>query len=497
MPPLKPEGSRRAAVRRAAPPGGAFVFGPFRLEPRSKRLLKEDEPIDLSPRQCALLSALVSAAGQVLPKDTLIDIVWDGVVVGDSNLEKLVSDLRKRLDERDPQRYIRTDARHGYRFVAPVTRVDAARVDVDVYALLAPDRAWADGLAALESLERDHLIRARVSLEQLVGNHPDEPRFHIGLALTCALLFDSTRADAHPDADALRRAQAEAHDACRLDPDLAECWATLGFVLERVGDRANAIAALGRAARLEKDNWLHHCRLAAATWGEDRLRAVRHTLAQNPGFAIAFLLGGMVRIARGAYDDGERDVDVGATMMSAEPDVSGRFSPVALHYVKGLLCLARGGIDEAQAAFDRELALESRGQLYARECCANTWYAKGACYMRTGDLPAARKAFGQAMSRVPGHPMARAGLAILDGSDRIDFAAGDDSSPDFDHTMARAALLVARGDVAGAVTLMHAALAAAPPGSTGWTIPVEPLLRVQDQPGLWAPVLTLLRQRAQ
>jgi hypothetical protein len=37
----------------------------------------------------------------------------------------------------------------------------------------------------------------------------------------------------------------------------------------------------------------------------------------------------------------------------------------------------------------------------------------GVCHVRLGDLPAARAAFEQALLRVPHHPLALAGLAIV------------------------------------------------------------------------------------
>ncbi len=87
---------------------------------------------------------------------------------------------------------------------------------------------------------------------------------------------------------------------------------------------------------------------------------------------------------------------------------------VALHWLKGLLRNAAGDAYGAVAAFDQELALEVRGHLYSREAAANTWYAKGACCLDAGDRDAALAAFREALARVPGHPMAHAGLAILD-----------------------------------------------------------------------------------
>jgi hypothetical protein len=81
--------------------------------------------------------------------------------------------------------------------------------------------------------------------------------------------------------------------------------------------------------------------------------------------------------------------------------------------LNGLLCLARGADVEAPASFERDLALEASGHLYARECCANTSYAIGASHLRRGETSAARTAFEQAMALVPAHLMARVGLMIV------------------------------------------------------------------------------------
>ena len=79
---------------------------------------------------------------------------------------------------------------------------------------------------------------------------------------TRAWQFEATRTDPAPDADALRLAAVHAQQACRLDPERAEAWATLGFVLERTGRRDQARAALEKAVALEPDNWRHQVRLA-------------------------------------------------------------------------------------------------------------------------------------------------------------------------------------------------------------------------------------------
>jgi DNA-binding winged helix-turn-helix (wHTH) protein len=476
------------------PSGPVFGFGTYQLDARSRRLLSGGAPVDLSARQFDLLHALVAASGAVVSKDQLIEVAWQGVAVGDSSLEKLIFQLRQRLDAGDQHRYIRTVPRVGYQFVEQVTLVEAARVDANVHALLAPHRALIEGRAALETLERDRLAAARVTFEELVRHHPAEAIFHVGLAATCAFQFETTRSELDPDIEALRAAAAHAHEACRLEPNHAEAWATLGFVLERTGDRVDALAALQRAVSLEPDNWLHLFRQSAGNWGEARYRAARRTLAQYPGFPMAHWLAASVKVARGALDDAEREIDAARSAMAAEPHGRLRFSSVAIHWLKGLLCLARGDDAEAMAAFERELALEHRGHLYAKECCANASYAIGARHIRRNEPGAARAAFQEAIARIPRHPMARAGIAILSG----DAATAPDSNQplSIDGAMAHAGWLVAQGDTPSAADIVGAALAAAPPGNAGWLIPIDPLLGVRDAPDAWAVVLQQLRDRA-
>lgn len=57
-------------------------------------------PIPLTPKAIQLLAALVSRAGELLPKDELIREVWGGTVVEENNLARHVSTIRKALGER-------------------------------------------------------------------------------------------------------------------------------------------------------------------------------------------------------------------------------------------------------------------------------------------------------------------------------------------------------------------------------------------------------------
>jgi DNA-binding winged helix-turn-helix (wHTH) protein/Flp pilus assembly protein TadD len=471
-----------------------YTFDAFELDSRDRRLTRGGESIALPDRHLDVLLQLVSNAGTVLSKDALVEAAWRDVAVTDNSLEQAVSALRRALGS---QAYIETVPRRGYRFVGAVTRTTARESDEALDALLAPHRAWLEGRAALETLEREHIVRARAAFERVVTSAPDQAVGHIGLANACVLQFEMTRADQEPDIAALARAAQHAREACRFEPHSAEAWATLGFVLERTGNHVDAVAASRRAVTLESDNWRHHFRLAFVSWGEERLRAARRTLALFPGFPLAHWLAATVYVARQVPDEAERQLTAGAAVQDGQAAHS-PFSGVALHWLLGLLHLARGDEDRAMSEFERELSFEGGGHLYARECCANTWYAIGALHLRSGRSSEARAAFQQTLARVAAHPLAHIGLAAL-GAPRIPSSnsrALDPNPSGVDAAICRAAHLVVAGDAAAGARLVEEALAAAPPGGAGWVLPVEPLLRVSSQSALWAPVLTRLRTRA-
>ena len=475
-------------------PVGGFAFGPFQLDIRARRLMRDGSTVPVSELQFDLLHALLREANDIVTKDSLVEAAWHGVAVADNTLAQAIVQLRRILGDGPDHRYIKTVSGRGYRWVAPTSRIEARRTDAELDALLAPHRALIDGRTALLTLERAEIERARSLFERLVVDHPDDATVHVGLANACVLHFESTRADAPPDTSALHFASLHAREACRLNPEFAEAWATRGFVLERSGERPDALAALRHALTLEPYSWRHLLRLAFVSWGEERLRAARRTLEQLPDCSQARWLAATVYVARDALKEAERELDAGLAAIPSEAGAPARLAAVGLHLLRGLLCLARGADDEALAELERELVLEPFGHLYARECTANTWYAIGACRLRQGDQGAARTAFEQAIARIPQHAMAHAGLALLSSEQAAN--APLTSALSVDAAMTRAVTLVAAGDTAGAAQLVGALLASAPPGNAGWQVPIEPLLNVQQARAVWASVLGVLRMRA-
>lgn len=479
--------------------GPQLLFASYELDPGRRRLLLAGEPVAISDRQLDVLILLVEHAGRIVSKDDLIQAAWQDVAVGDNSLEQVISSLRKLLGtQADGAVFIDTVPRRGYRFAASVTRQAARESDAALDALLAPFRAFVEGRAALESLESDQVSHAREVFDGIVGNAPEYASGHIGLANACVMQFEMTRADPVPDVAALTLAAQHAREACRLDAQSGEAWATLAFVLDRTGNNLDARAAASRAVALEPDNWRHHFRLAFVSWGEERLRAAHRTLTLLPDFPLAHWLAATVHVARQALPEAERELEAGLSSHAAAGEW--RFNSVALHWMLGLIHLARGDHDRALDHFARELAREGDGHLYARECAANTWYAIGALRLRQHRSTEAAAAFEQSLTRVSHHPLAHVGLAAT-GTPRHATATTDGVLPParvslIDLALCDAARRAVAGRHAEAADAIDRVLASAPPGSAGWLLPIEPLLHVAAHPDTWSRALARLRNRA-
>ncbi|MEM8963117.1 MAG: AAA family ATPase, partial [Acidobacteriota bacterium] len=104
-------------------PAHDIRFGPFRLDPPEGRLWQHDTPVPLTPKAFAVLHQLARQPGRRLDKDELLSAVWGERHVSDAVLKVAVREIRKALGDeaRDPS-YIETVHRHGYRFIAELSR---------------------------------------------------------------------------------------------------------------------------------------------------------------------------------------------------------------------------------------------------------------------------------------------------------------------------------------------------------------------------------------
>lgn len=105
---------RRTKVVKAT--ADSFQLGPLRVFPAELRAQREDESMDLTPREVSILKLLHERAGQVLSRDTLLDVCWGLEYMPESRtLDQHIAKLRKKI-ERESEEIIETVRGVGYRW---------------------------------------------------------------------------------------------------------------------------------------------------------------------------------------------------------------------------------------------------------------------------------------------------------------------------------------------------------------------------------------------
>lgn len=102
----------------------SYEFGPYQLRPMERLLLRDGQPVILTPKVFDTLLFFVENNGRLLKKDELLDKLWADSIVEEGNLTQNIFMLRKILGEnpRDHQ-YLVTIPLQGYKFVARVRKI--------------------------------------------------------------------------------------------------------------------------------------------------------------------------------------------------------------------------------------------------------------------------------------------------------------------------------------------------------------------------------------
>jgi predicted ATPase/DNA-binding winged helix-turn-helix (wHTH) protein len=100
----------------------AIAFGPFRLIPSQRLLLKGGTEVHVGHRALTILQILVERAGKVVDKRELARLVWPDAVVEEANIRVHVRTLRRVLEDgQDGARYIVSIPKRGYSFTGTVS----------------------------------------------------------------------------------------------------------------------------------------------------------------------------------------------------------------------------------------------------------------------------------------------------------------------------------------------------------------------------------------
>jgi len=109
------------------PVGILYEFGHFRLDTREQLLLRNGEPVALTPTVFSIFEVLVRNSGHLVSKDQLLREVWPDTFVEEANLTVHISSLRKALGEPN---YIETVPSRGYRFTPSTRQLSASGLEL-------------------------------------------------------------------------------------------------------------------------------------------------------------------------------------------------------------------------------------------------------------------------------------------------------------------------------------------------------------------------------
>ena len=435
--------------------------------------LRKDLQIDL-----AIVGSFQSAGGRLRITARAVDVA-SGESLADSKADGPLDNV---FDLQD-----RTVAQLA-EAIASRTETTARRPHRETSSLQAY-QAFTEGRVRLETLEASQVGQAIKDFERAIELDPRYAAAHVGLANARFWQYEMSRAGNQPDAALLARSIDHVRRAIELERELAEAHATLAFLLVSAGRATEALGAARRAVALEPGYWGHHFRVAHSTWGEERLRALARVTDLYPDFPFAHFEAAMVHIARGALDQAESILREGTIVQDRQADQHQRYPARGLHWLLGLVRLAQGDVTEALSEFAREREFRTT-QLYAAEFVMNAWDGAGFAHLVAGAHAESATCFEQALALFPHHARSLVGLGAARraaGKQKDAAAAFEKAQAAIDAlrkggrgteaTLAHALLHATAGKPADAMHCLRTLLEKSDVPFSGWTIPIEPLLR--------------------
>ena len=126
-----------------------YTFGTFVFDDATLELTREGRRVPVEPQPARALARLLAGGGALVTRDEMREAIWGGHthVDYDRGLAYCIGQVRTALGDRgDNPRFVQTLPKRGFRFVAPVTTVDADAI-VTASDLAAPARSAAPSRA--------------------------------------------------------------------------------------------------------------------------------------------------------------------------------------------------------------------------------------------------------------------------------------------------------------------------------------------------------------
>ncbi len=282
-----------------------YQFGPFRLFPAKRRLLKDDREISLTPKVFDLLMMFVAHPGDLLDRDRLMREIWPRTIVEESNLTQSVFVLRRALGNAG---LIVTVPGRGYCFTPPVTVVggdgtsdapEPAALAVLPFKPLGVDAGLGflgTGIAdaIIGALSRSLVVRPTAAVLKFAGIAQDPTA--AGRELRVDAVLDGTIQQAggrlRVSAQLVRVATGTTTWAGTFDADATDPFAVQDAIADRVASELKLETGASAVGRVGLYAWREYIR---GRYFQDRrvesglalsIDHARRAIAAEPGFAM-------------------------------------------------------------------------------------------------------------------------------------------------------------------------------------------------------------------
>ena len=340
-----------------------YEFGGFRLDIGEHKLMRLDGQVNGSIPEKAFqtLIHLVRHHGALLTKDELLRTVWPDVVVEENNLVKAVYAIRRFLDDiGERPKYIETVPKHGYRFIAEVTKNDSPaspngrsiRPENDVPAVRSPAYdLYLRGKVKVGNVKKEETEEAIKLLEKATAIDPNFAEAFAQLARAYIRMAFNFTEGGHRRS-MFENAEVAIEAALDLKPDLAEGHFARGLLLwthPKGFPHEQAIQSYKRSleSNPNADEAHHQLSMVYGHIGllDDALQAVRRAIEINPNNTMARFRVSNYLAWQGKFDEA-------ITVLKTVPrDVS----PLLVDRIRAEALIQLNRLDDAETIVDRYL----------------------------------------------------------------------------------------------------------------------------------------------
>lgn len=261
-------------------------FGIFEIDLRNRELSRRGVKVKLQQKPFQILYRLLETPGELVTRIELAQLLWPELHVDfDGSLNTAVNALRRALHDpwRNP-RFIETHPGIGYRFIAPVQRVDTSgNGSSNAY------QDYRKGRYFQNKMTEEDLRKSVAYFQSALASDREYAPAYAGLADTYNLF---AFLGVLPVSGTLARSKEFAEAALRIDRRLPDAHLSLAGVKQfHEWDWAGAEASYRRAIELNPNHarahQLYASFLSAMNRKEEATRAIRLSLELDPTSLVA------------------------------------------------------------------------------------------------------------------------------------------------------------------------------------------------------------------